>query len=456
MGIYGAMNTAVSGMRAQSFALENISGNIANSQTAAYKRIDSSFADLVSGNNTVNRQVAGAVIAFSRATNTVQGSIEASSNPTSVAVNGDGYFVVKQRTGQIDNRSTFAGTDLYTRRGDFQLNREGYLVNGAGYVLMGMKVDPQTGNPVGSVPEVLQFENNFLPAQATKGITYKANLSSFPATTRARNNNMTHPNELLDSSIPAGADIAATNQALFMETSVSGGAITAYDSNGTPVNVQLRWAKTQSADPNVPGSEDRWNLYYLTDSNATGANPVWKNVGQNYVFNSAGQLNPAIPTVNLGTISVNNVQLSGVTMTHGTSGITQFDNANGDVQVINLSQDGMPSGQLLDIGVSDSGRITATYSNGREVDVAVIPLVSFNADDRLKRLDGGAFQASEDSGPAIFGANGQIIGSAIEASNTDIADEFSKLIVTQQAYSANSRVITTSNEMLRDVLNIVR
>ena len=97
-----------------------------------------------------------------------------------MAINGDGCFVVAQPTGFADNQPVFSGVNDYTRAGDFQTNQDGYLVNGAGYYLMGIPVDPTTGNPEGSVPQVLQFNNNFVPAQATTAIQYQANLPSPP------------------------------------------------------------------------------------------------------------------------------------------------------------------------------------------------------------------------------------------------------------------------------------
>lgn len=105
------------------------------------------------------------MIAHSVATNTVQGSITSESVATDMAINGDGFFVVSQLTGFTDNQPVFSGVMDYTRAGDFQLNANGNLVNGAGYYLMGVPVDPITGNPLGSAPTVLQFNNSFVPAQ---------------------------------------------------------------------------------------------------------------------------------------------------------------------------------------------------------------------------------------------------------------------------------------------------
>src|SRR5215470_2893679 len=181
MGIFDALTTAVSGMQAQSFALQNISGNIANSQTTAYKRTDTSFEDLIP-DAPPGEQTSGNVLAFSRATNNVQGDIQTSSIGTFMAVNGDGYFVVQKPSGFVDGRPVFDGIDVYTRRGDFQTDKSGFLVNGAGYYLLGIPVDATTGNLVGSVPQLLQFQNDFLPAQPTTQIDYRANLASYPLT----------------------------------------------------------------------------------------------------------------------------------------------------------------------------------------------------------------------------------------------------------------------------------
>ena len=151
MGIFGALTTAVTGLRAQSFALENISGNIANSQTTAFKRVDTSFLDLIP-DNPPSKQLAGTVAATARATNTVQGDFQSASIGTFMAINGDGFFVVQKPSSFTDGRPTFDGSDLYTRRGDFQTDKDGFLVNGAGYYLMGIPVDAKTGNLAGSVP----------------------------------------------------------------------------------------------------------------------------------------------------------------------------------------------------------------------------------------------------------------------------------------------------------------
>src|SRR5665647_286143 len=179
MGIFDALNTSVGGLQAQSYALQNISGNIANASTTGYKGIGTSFEDLVPQTATPDRQVAGGVTAYARATITTQGTVSATSVATNMAINGQGFLNVQKPLGIVDNAPIFDGTTDYTRRGDFQLNATGNLINGAGHYLLGVTVDPQTGN----VPKILQFQNNFIPAQASTVIQYAANLPTTPTTT---------------------------------------------------------------------------------------------------------------------------------------------------------------------------------------------------------------------------------------------------------------------------------
>ena len=121
MGLFDALTAAVSGLQSQAFAMQNISGNIANSQTIAYKGIDTSFEDLVTGSGIVSQQTAGGVRAISLATNTLQGAIQAATSGTNMAINGDGYFSVQSPTSFAGNTPTFGGAQSYTRRGDFRV-----------------------------------------------------------------------------------------------------------------------------------------------------------------------------------------------------------------------------------------------------------------------------------------------------------------------------------------------
>ena len=457
MGIFGAMTTAITGLRAQSYALENISNNIANSQTTGYKRTDTSFADFVPDSPS-RQQALGVVNAFSRPTNTIQGDIANSGVNTFMAINGDGYFVVGSRSGVSDGLPVFGQEDLYTRRGDFELDRNGYLVNAAGYYLKGLTIDDKTGNPQGGLPDVIRVTNDFLAASGTTEVDYRANLASYPLTTNA-NKNVAN-SELLnvgsyavDPTVAGTGLVRATDASTFIEQSIAGGAITAYDGAGAPVNVQLRWAKIDSV---ANGGADTWNMFFLADSKATGTDTAWQNVGQNYIFGTDGQLSPAINSVTVSSMTIDGNNLGNIKIDHGVGGVTQFADPNGIAKTTQIGQDGYSAGEIVSISVSEAGRIAATYTNGRTVDVAEVTLASFNADGYLAKTDGGSFRATPSSGAAILGGLGRVVGSSLESSNTDIADEFSKLIVTQQAYAANTRIVSTGDEMMQETLNMIR
>jgi len=467
MGIFDALNTSVGGLQAQSFALQNISGNIANAQTTGFKGINTSFVDLVPDATSPDRQVAGGVTAYARQTISSQGTVSASSVGTFMAINGDGFFSVQKSSGTVDNTPIFTGVTDYTRRGDFQVNANGNLVNGAGYYLMGVAVDSKTGNPLGNVPQVLQFQNSFVPAQATSTIQYGLNLPATPVTaasSTAAAGTITAAGGLDVNDFSAGHDptVAGTGQvigsdaATFQNESISGGAVTAYDASGTPVNLQLRWAKTDSAS--LGGTHvDNWNLFYQKDPLATGTQVAWVNAGTDFTFGSNGKLtSPTSPSITLTCVTVGGQSLGNVAVAIGASGLTQYATTGGTATINQISQNGYPAGQLQSVAISNSGLVVGTFSNGQNIDLAAVTLSHFNGTNYLKALDGGAYAVTDESGPAIAGASGTISGSSLEGSNTDIADEFTKLIVTQQAYSANTKVITTANSMVQDLLNVLR
>jgi flagellar hook protein FlgE len=218
----------------------------------------------------------------------------------------------------------------------------------------------------------------------------------------------------------------------------------------------MRWAKVDSTTLGS-GHQDTWNLFYQNDPAATGTNPGWTNVGTNFTFGANGALisptGSAIPVTN---VQVSGQQLGTLTINVGSGGLTQYATTGGAATINNITQNGYAAGQLQSVAISNSGLVVGTFSNGQNLDLASVTLSHFNGTNYLKALDGGAYAVTDQSGPAIIGASGTISGSSLEGSNTDIADEFTKLIVTQQAYSANTKVITTANSMVQDLLNVLR
>jgi len=439
MGIFGALTTAVSGLDAQSYALENISGNIANSQTVGFKRVDTGFLDLVR-DAPANRSVSGSVLAYSQATNTVQGSINSTNISTNVAIDGEGYFVVGPRS-DLTGGST--STNLYTRRGDFSLNADGFLVNGAGYYLKGT-----TSISAGAATGAIQVSTTPVPAVATTSVNYQANLPANPVTTQSSTggSNLLDPTSYGTDPVATGTVVASDN-ATFLSQTVPGTSLSVYGADGSPTTLNIRWGKL---------SGGTWAAYYQTNSSATGAQVAWQRLGGDFTFNGSGQLTSA-STVTIPAGTIDGVALSAITVSTGAGGLTQYDDPTGQVQAATITQNGYTAGQLQKISIDDEGRIVGNYSNGQSVTLAQLSVVQFNGDNGLKRLDGGVYAETPESGPPLVGLNGsKLVSGAVEESNTDISAEFSKLIVTQQAYSANTKVITTAQQLLQDVLNIIR
>jgi flagellar hook protein FlgE len=232
--------------------------------------------------------------------------------------------------------------------------------------------------------------------------------------------------------------------------------VTAYNSAGTPVNMQLRWAKTDSVALG-PGHQDTWNLFYQTNTAATGTQTAWVNTGTTFVFNASGALaSPTGSSIAVPSVTVDGQALGTLSLNISAGALTQFASSSGSATINGITQNGFAAGQLQSVAVNNSGLVVGTFSNGQNIDLAAVTLSHFNGTNYLKALDGGAYEATDLSGVAILGASGSISGSSLEGSNTDIADEFTKLIVTQQAYSANTKVITTANDMVQSLLNVLR
>ena len=466
MGIMGALSTAVSGLSAQSYALENISGNIANSQTAGFKRVNTSFVDLVP-DSPAGKELSGAVAAYSQLTNTIQGTVATTGISTNMAISGDGYFVVAKNSGSIQTPS-FAGTNLYTRRGDFQTTQRGFLVNGAGQYLVGTTYNPATGAVTGSSLSPFQVPNLPLPAAKTTEMTYSGNLPSLPKPSSydvaTAGSELIKPSSFGTNPVTTGT-VKGADVSTFLTQSIPGGEITVYNSSGTPVSAQLRWVKTKNYEPEIPPVApsttptpevpNTWMSFYQTDSSPGTSDTAWKSIGANVTFDQNGQRTSA-GTVTMSNFAVDGITVGDVVLNFAANGLTQYGNANG-VASTSLDQNGYTSGTLAAVTISNDGIITGAYSNGVTTKIGQVTIAHFTSEDSLKREDGGAFSETTASGTPTYGMDGATLaGGSIEQSNTDISDEFSKMIVTQQAYSANTRVMSTAQQMLQDVINVIR
>lgn len=453
MGIFGALQTAVAGLRSQSYAMENISGNVANSQTVGYKRMDTSFVDLVI-DRPREQAIAGSVRAQSNQAISLQGDILPTGKNTNIAINGSGFISVSQISGFRDGQPVFSENNLFTRRGDFQLDKDGYLVNGAGMYLRGDSINLE--GLITSTNGILRITDTTVPASATEQVEYSAVLPSTAGTNNYNSNNVDTVADDPVTGAPFNAgtwpNIQADQSSTFLSRTISGGSVVVYNEAGAPIDLQLRWGKLDN---------DEWSLYYQNNSSATGAAPMWTRLGTDPIeFQPNGTLDPGSPTsysIAAGT-EINGQALSEpLNINFGAEGLRQFAVPNNLIQGLELSQDGYPAGVLQDISISSDGRISGIYSNGQSFAIARVAIAQFAAPNMLKPRDGGTFEQTIDSGQPTFSPEGaRIIGGAVEQSNADIAEEFTKMIITQQAYTANTRVVTTSQQMMEATINMVR
>jgi flagellar hook protein FlgE len=444
------------GINAQSSRFGAISDNIANVRTHGYKAADVQFETLVKG---VGQNLGtlpgpqgysvGGVLPNARQFTLSQGVVTASERATDMAVNGRGFFAVVRREGiDTDTGRRLDGTDIVnTRAGSFDIDKDGYLVNRQGFALLGETLtDTQIIQNNGDLPGLtanrptqlapIRFDsstNLVVPGQATSTVRIEANL---PAT----------------DAIGASRDIFAT----------------VYDSNGLSIDVQLRFTKTAlntwtgGAVGAIPGVTEP-----PVTVTASSANQV-------FVFNNDGTLLSPTGAVNMGTFNTSNGgTLTPVfdfggrarTTTTATTGQSVDPAANsgkltqiGDTTVVTrVQQDGFASGSRVGVEIDDNGVVREKFSNGQLVTRFRIPLVEFINPPGLDHLSGNIWRESETSGEAVlFGAKtgpvGPIIAGALEESTVDLANEFADMIVTQQAYNANTKSLSTADEMYKTLV----
>ncbi|BDG73573.1 flagellar hook protein FlgE [Roseomonas fluvialis] len=430
MSLFGSMTTAISGLTAQARALGHVSDNVANSQTVGFKRTDTNFVSFLTDSTQVVHRP-GSVVARPDYTNTVQGTIEQSENPIALAIAGQGFFSVALPTGTTNGQTTFDERQFFTRGGDFQMDRNGYMVNGAGYFLQGWSVDA-TGEPDRTQIQPIRVSDLVFNPIATSSIELSANL-------------------------PAGS------------VTPSATPLNIYDSLGTIQPLILTW---------TPGAANVWTL----DVSAAGAGGSLGTIDLNFgaaatpaaTDGTIGEFANATGTMSGAATVTGDPALISFTADFGQGpqnitlnigafgaarGVTQY--AGEEFELRNLAQDGVPLGAYSSTTVRENGDVAINYDNGQARVIARVPVTTFNAPDMLQRLDGQAFMRTLESGearttdPASNGAGRLSVGS-IERSNVDIAAEFSKLIVAQRAYTANTRIVTASDEMLQDTINMRR
>lgn len=453
MSLFSALTVAVGGLNAQSNSIGNISDNIANASTTGFKRIDTRFQSLVTQSTSALNDPGG-VRATPAYQNNIQGNLVQSQSPLDLAISGNGFFVVKQPVAQTNGSVAFTGQELYTRRGDFTLDKDGYMTNGAGYVLEGHPIDPITNIvDTSQVTPILVSSATDNPV-ATTLVTYSANLPASATTTSTFSPSDIQIYDALGTKHTttfSWTKLAAANSWRLTVTPAGATATSAYtDATGTAVaagtsigaqTLDFTFQSTSPAGTVATIANTGSSNFFTINAPTTAGSPA--TVTFPATFTGAGSQNI---TLNFGSYQTAN-------------GVTQFDAT--DLNVSSIEQNGVPQGAFRDLSIDNNGFLSLNYDNGRSRTLYQIPITTFNSPNNLERKDGGVFGSTTESGtanrhlPNNNGA-GKIVSSSLEGSNVDIADEFTKMIQAQRVYSANAKTITTADSMLQEIINVIR
>lgn len=419
MGLSSTLYTAISGLQSNSQAMTVTGNNIANTNTIGFKSSSTVFADLLSStiaSSSGNSEVGQGSQVQSVLTNFSQGGYEATESSTDLAIQGDGFFIVSDP--QVE-------TNLYTRNGSLSFDAAGYLVNADGYRVQGSSYNENGEIVNGNLGDIQVDHVAQIEAKQTANVTLQTNLDS-------------------NSEILAAFDIAAADDTSNYVTTVA-----VYDSLGTAHLTTCYFTKT--ADQTW-----EWNLAVNSNELAAGGADDQTVVASGVItFDENGHLVTGETGTSGPLVWANGSdQTQDITYNFET---TQFDSNS---TVFSQDQDGYASGEVTSVDISEDGIVSAIYSNDETIAVAMISLATFTNPDGLDSVGGSLFKATTESGTPTIGypgsSQGTLITQALELSNVDLSAEFVDLITIQNAYSANSKVITTTDEMLKEVLNLIR
>ena len=413
----GTFSIALSGLAAQTAALSVVSNDLANLNTTGFKASSVAFHDLVAASLTSTDPHAGGGVAAPQARREfAQGTLQLTSGAFDAAVEGPGFFVVRAKSGET----------LYTRAGNFNLDATGNLITATGEFVQGWTSVAGVLNTGGPVANITIPPNSLQKPVATTQFTLDLNLDAS----------------------------AVTGQA----TGTFSAPIQVVDSLGSKHTLTVTFTKT---------ALNSWD-YKITipgEDLTAGTAGTPSSVGTGTVkFDSTGQLTS--PAIAASPVAVNVTGLSdgaadlklnwNLYNPDKTPTLTQYSQTSG---LSATSQDGIPVAQLSRVALSDGGKILAQYSDGSQQTVAQVALAGISNPDSLIAAGNNSFSigagtAAPTVGPAESGGRGKISGGALEGSTVDIAKEFTNLIVFQRSFQANSKVITTLDQISQDLLNL--
>jgi fagellar hook-basal body proteins len=462
MSINSAMLAGVSGLVANSSALAAISDNIANVNTVAYKRNQVNFANVVTAQAVQGKYSAGGVQSVTRQFVSQQGLIQASGSTTDLAISGDGFFVVANKGAGL----TPADARSFTRSGSFGVDSEGYLVNDANLYLQGWPIQADGTFPVNpsdlTKMTSINVKNLGSAVAPTTRLGVSANLNK-EGTVSAQEATYA-PSATASMAAYAAGVATGTKPDFVIEMNV-------VDSAGGSRKIAMSFLKSDT-----PANTWHAEIYAVpaSDIDGGGANGL---ISSGVVtFNADGTIDmpnttlfgtptPSEPMLSIGASDAatglrwaGGLGLGAQDVALDLSKITQYASTS---TVNSILSDGAGVGNVIAIEVDEQGIVSAIYDNSQIRKIAKIGIATFPNANALQAVSGNAYRPTIQAGEMVIkepgvGGAGAISPSSLEASTVDLSSEFTGLIATQKAYSASSKIITTADQMLEELINIKR
>ena len=429
MSLFNTLNTGITGLGSNGLSMSVIGDNISNLNTVGYKGSQAEFQDLILQQLGGGRGQLGQGSFTGRVAQVFgQGSLENSANGTDMAIDGRGFFVVADPD----------GNQFYSRAGQFRLDNAGYLSNVAGARLQGYPrlADGSLSTSIGD----LQIGGSPIAGTPTDEVTLQANLSSKAA-------DGTVPVPTPPATALTNADVAAA--ASFTTSTV------VYDSLGAAHDVTLAYFKTATGD---------WDFKAYVDAGEAGGNPdELLEIGTgDIVFNTDGTLDTAATTVTSSAVTFDGAAAQTIAFDFGvaTGDTGVLTQTAGDSTVTEIDPNGNGAGSLASFDIANDGEITGVYTNGETRTLGQVVLATFQSEQNLSRVGHNMYAATRDSGQAAIGTadsggRGVVHGYALEMSNVDIEKQFVKMIQSQKGYQASARVVSSADELLQELMQIV-
>jgi len=419
MSITSSFYSALSGLDAHSIAMQVIGDNIANNHTTGFKSSTAHFEDIlgqsltgVSGSNQTGAGTKVSTVDL----DFYQGSFATTNVSTDVAVNGKGFFVVEDST---------SDEKFYTRAGHFILDNQGYYVNTQGFRVQGYLYDNTGENLIETLADIQINQNEMIEPKVTSDVEVMVNLDA------------------AESVKTWDPDDAATSCNFST-------ALNIFDTLGQSHQVQLYFVKTDSQE---------WEWHAMVDGSDVegGTAGELEEYGTGTIeFDTSGELTTAMPvTFYTGSFVFANGLTPSATELDFT-GTTQYGSESAIQSIV---QDGYAPGMVSGMGIDEDGNIIATYTNGTVKNIARLALADFTNINELSRKGSTLYQSTTSSEEALYnkpgvGGMGTVTSSMLEESNVDLAAEFIRMIIVQRGYQANSKVISATDEMLAQLMNI--